>query len=181
MTFQELELKDLILISPSVFGDDRGFFMETYNKDVFSKAGLTMEFVQDNHSKSTEGVLRGLHFQNPPFAQGKLVRVTKGAIWDVVVDLRKSSPTYKKVAKVLLNDVDKRMLYVPVGFAHGFVSIEPCEVQYKCTNVYNKASELGIRWDDSDLAIDWTIENPLVSTKDQELPYLRDIESILNF
>jgi dTDP-4-dehydrorhamnose 3,5-epimerase len=93
MTFQELELKDLILISPSVFGDDRGFFMETYNKDVFSKAGLTMEFVQDNHSKSTEGVLRGLHFQNPPFAQGKLVRVTKGAIWDVVVDLRKSSPT----------------------------------------------------------------------------------------
>jgi dTDP-4-dehydrorhamnose 3,5-epimerase len=110
-----------------------------------------------------------------------LVRVTKGAIWDVVVDLRKSSPTYKKVAKVLLNDVDKRMLYVPVGFAHGFVSIEPCEVQYKCTNVYNKASELGIRWDDSDLAIDWTIENPLVSTKDQELPYLRDIESILNF
>jgi dTDP-4-dehydrorhamnose 3,5-epimerase len=181
MTFQELELKDLILISPSVFGDDRGFFMETYNKDVFSKAGLTMEFVQDNHSKSTEGVLRGLHFQNPPFAQGKLVRVTKGSIWDVVVDLRKNSPTYKKVAKVLLDDTDKRMLYVPIGFAHGFFSIEPCEVQYKCTNVYHKASELGIRWDDSDLAIDWTIENPLVSTKDQELPYLRDIESILNF
>lgn len=181
MKFQELELKDLILISPSVFGDDRGFFMETYNKATFAKAGLQIEFVQDNHSKSVAGVVRGLHFQNQPFAQGKLVRVSKGSIWDVVVDLRKNSPSYKKVAKILLDDVDKRMLYVPQGFAHGFVSIEACEVQYKCTNVYDKASELGIRWDDAELAIDWSIENPLVSTKDQELPYLKDIESILNF
>lgn len=181
MTFKELELKDLILITPAVFGDDRGFFMETYNKDTFAKAGLKMEFVQDNHSKSAAGVVRGLHFQNAPYAQGKLVRATKGSIWDVVVDLRKKSPTYKKVAKVLLDDKSKCMLYVPEGFAHGFVSIEDCEVQYKCTNLYHKDSELGIKWDDADLAIDWTIQNPLVSNKDQELPYLRDIESILNF
>jgi dTDP-4-dehydrorhamnose 3,5-epimerase len=181
MTFTELELKDLILITPTVFGDDRGFFMETYNKDAFKKAGLSAEFVQDNHSRSAAGVVRGLHFQNNPYAQGKLVRATKGSIWDVVVDLRKSSPTYRQVAKVLLDEVDKRMLYVPEGFAHGFVSIENCEVQYKCTNLYHKASELGIRWNDPELNIDWKIENPLVSTKDQELPYLKDIESVLNF
>lgn len=181
MTFKELELKDLILITPTIFGDDRGFFMETYNKDAFYKAGLPLEFVQDNHSKSTAGVIRGLHFQNVPYAQGKLIRVTKGSIWDIVVDLRKKSPTYKHVAKVLLDDKKKCMLYVPEGFAHGFVSIEDCEVQYKCTNLYHKASELGIKWDDNDLSIDWTVKNPLVSTKDQELPYLKDIESILNF
>ncbi|MGN6646775.1 MAG: dTDP-4-dehydrorhamnose 3,5-epimerase [Cytophaga sp.] len=181
MTFTELELKDLILITPNVFGDERGFFMETYNKQTFSNAGLSMEFVQDNHSKSTAGVLRGLHFQQHPYAQGKLVRATKGSIWDVVVDLRKDSPTYRKVAKVLLDDKDKRMLYVPVGFAHGFVTIEDCEVQYKCTNLYHKASEGGIRWDDPSLKIDWGIENPLVSTKDQELPYLDEIESSLTF
>ena len=181
MTFKELELKDLILITPAIFGDDRGFFMETYNKDAFYRAGLPMEFVQDNHSKSAAGVIRGLHFQNAPYAQGKLIRVTKGSIWDIVVDLRKKSPNYKQVAKVLLDDKNKCMLYVPEGFAHGFVSIEDCEVQYKCTNLYHKASELGIRWDDKDLAIDWTVKNPLVSTKDQELPYLKDNESILNF
>lgn len=181
MKFEELELKDLILITPNVFGDERGFFMETYNKNAFIAAGLSMEFVQDNHSKSSAGVLRGLHFQQHPYAQGKLVRATKGSIWDVVVDIRKNSPTYKKVAKVLLDDKDKRMLYVPVGFAHGFVSIEDCEVQYKCTNLYHKASEGGIRWDDPQLNIDWGIENPLVSTKDQELPYLGEIESHLTF
>lgn len=181
MKFEELELKDLILITPNVFGDERGFFMETYNKNTFIAAGLSMEFVQDNHSKSSAGVLRGLHFQQHPYAQGKLVRATKGSIWDVVVDIRKNSPTYKKVAKVLLDDKDKRMLYVPVGFAHGFVSIEDCEVQYKCTNLYHKASEGGIRWDDPQLNIDWGIENPLVSTKDQELPYLEEIESRLTF
>src|SRR6187431_3267771 len=113
MTFKELELKGLILITPNVFGDDRGFFMETYNKDTFSKAGLAMEFVQDNHSKSAAGVVRGLHFQNAPYAQGKLVRASKGSILDVVVDLRKKSPTYKQVAKVLLDDKSKCMLYVP--------------------------------------------------------------------
>ena len=181
MTFKELELKDLILISPNVFGDERGFFMESYNKDTFIKAGLAMEFVQDNHSCSSAGVVRGLHFQKEPFAQGKLVRVTKGSILDIVVDIRKNSPTYRKVARILLDDKDKNMLYVPVGFAHGFVSLEQCEVQYKCTNVYHKASEGGIRWDDPELNIDWGLLDPTVSTKDQELPYLRDIESSLNF
>jgi len=181
MKFEELELKDLILITPNVFGDERGFFMETYNKNAFITAGLNEEFVQDNHSKSSAGVLRGLHFQQHPYAQGKLVRATKGSIWDVVVDLRKNSPTYKKVAKVFLDDKDKRMLYVPIGFAHGFVSIEDCEVQYKCTNLYHKASEGGIRWDDPQLNIDWGIGNPVVSTKDQELPYLEEIESRITF
>ena len=181
MKFEELELKDLILITPNVFGDERGFFMETYNKNAFITAGLNEEFVQDNHSKSSAGVLRGLHFQQHPYAQGKLVRATKGSIWDVVVDLRKNSPTYKKVAKVFLDDKDKRMLYVPIGFAHGFVSIEDCEVQYKCTNLYHKVSEGGIRWDDPQLNIDWGIDNPLVSTKDQELPYLEEIESRITF
>ena len=181
MKFEELELKDLILITPNVFGDERGFFMETYNKNAFITAGLNEEFVQDNHSKSSAGVLRGLHFQKHPYAQGKLVRATKGSIWDVVVDLRKNSPTYKKVAKVFLDDKDKRMLYVPIGFAHGFVSIEDCEVQYKCTNLYHKASEGGIRWDDPQLNIDWGIGNPVVSTKDQELPYLEEIESRITF
>lgn len=181
MKFEELSLKDLILISPQVFGDERGFFLETYNKATFSKAGLGMEFVQDNHSRSSAGVVRGLHFQLPPFTQGKLIRATNGAILDVVVDLRKESPTYKGVAKVLLDDKDKRMLYVPEGFAHGFVSIQDCEVQYKCTNLYDKSSELGIRWDDPELNIDWGIINPIVSLKDQELPYLSKIESILLF
>lgn len=181
MKFEELNLKDLILITPQVFGDERGFFVETYNKATFAKAGLHMEFVQDNHSCSSAGVIRGLHFQLNPHAQGKLIRATKGAILDVVVDLRKNSPTYRGVAKVLLDDVDKRMLYVPEGFAHGFASIQNCEVQYKCTNLYHKASESGIRWDDPELKIDWGIENPVVSSKDQELPYLHAIESILTF
>ncbi len=181
MKFEELNLKDLILISPQVFGDERGFFLETYNKDAFTKAGLAMEFVQDNHSCSSAGVVRGLHFQHAPYAQGKLIRATRGAIYDVVVDLRKGSPTYRGVAKVLLDDIDKRMLYVPEGFAHGFVSIQNCEVQYKCTNLYHKSSEGGIRWDDPELNIDWGVQNPIVSIKDQELPYLSMIESILTF
>jgi dTDP-4-dehydrorhamnose 3,5-epimerase len=181
MKFEELQLKDLILITPNVFGDERGFFLETYNKGIFKKAGLEMEFIQDNHSCSSAGVIRGLHFQKKPFAQGKLVRASKGSILDVVVDLRADSPTYKKVAKVLLDDKDKRMLYVPEGFAHGFVSLEQCEVQYKCTNLYDKDSESGIRWDDPELNIDWGILNPIVSTKDQQLPYLHAIESLQLF
>ncbi|MBC7450805.1 MAG: dTDP-4-dehydrorhamnose 3,5-epimerase [Cytophagales bacterium] len=181
MKFEELSLKDLILISANVFGDERGFFLETYNKDIFSKAGLTMEFVQDNHSCSTAGVVRGLHFQHAPYTQGKLIRAAKDSILDVVVDLRKNSPTYKKAVTVLLDDTDKRMLYVPDGFAHGFVSLESCEVQYKCTNLYNKSSESGIRWDDPELNIDWGLTNPIVSEKDQQLPYLSEIESSLKF
>ena len=181
MKFEELNLKDLILITPRVFGDERGFFLETYNKEVFKKEGLDIEFIQDNHSCSTAGVIRGLHFQLSPFTQGKLVRATKGSILDVVVDLRKGSPTYKGVAKVLLDDKKKQMLYVPIGFAHGFVSLESCEVQYKCTNLYNKSSESGIRWDDPDLKIEWGIKDPIVSEKDMQLPYLSSIESSLEF
>jgi len=181
MKFEELNLKDLILITPQVFGDERGFFLETYNKEAFKKEGLDIEFIQDNHSCSTAGVIRGLHFQLPPFTQGKLVRATKGSILDVVVDLRKTSSTYKGVAKILLDDKKKQMLYVPVGFAHGFVSLENCEVQYKCTNLYNKSSESGIRWDDPDLKIEWGIKDPIVSEKDMQLPYLSTIESSLVF
>ena len=181
MKFEELHLKDLMLITPNVFGDERGFFMETYNKDAFTKAGLNMEFVQDNHSKSSAGVLRGLHFQKPPFAQGKLVRCTQGSILDVVVDLRKRSPTFLKTASILLDDKNKQMLYVPEGFAHGFISLEPCEVQYKCTNVYSKESEGGIIWNDPELSIDWRMNDPLVSDKDQLHPVLASIIRELPF
>jgi dTDP-4-dehydrorhamnose 3,5-epimerase len=181
MKFEELNLKDLILITPQVFADNRGFFLETYNREVFKKGGIDVEFIQDNHSCSSAGVIRGLHFQLAPYTQGKLIRATQGSILDVVVDLRKHSSTYKGVAKVLLDSKDKKMLYVPEGFAHGFVSLESCEVQYKCTNLYNKSAESGIRWDDPELNIDWEIKNPLVSEKDQQLPYLSKIESLLKF
>ncbi|MCU0416515.1 MAG: dTDP-4-dehydrorhamnose 3,5-epimerase [Cytophagaceae bacterium] len=181
MEFRALSLKDLILITPDVFGDSRGFFLESYNKETFTKAGLPVEFVQDNHSKSDQNVLRGLHFQRPPYTQGKLVRCIKGSIRDIVVDLRKSSPTYLKWEAVVLDDKSMQFLYVPEGFAHGFVTLEPCEVQYKCTNVYHKASEGGIRWSDPSLGLPWGIKEPIVSEKDQLLPTLNSQIDALPF
>jgi dTDP-4-dehydrorhamnose 3,5-epimerase len=181
MIFEELALKDLILITPNVFGDERGFFLESYNKEVFTKNGLPMEFVQDNHSKSSAGVIRGLHYQTAPFTQGKLVRCVKGSIIDVVVDLRKKSPTFSKVAYIPLDDKKMQMVYVPEGFAHGFVTLTPCEVQYKCTNIYNKNTEGGIRWNDPTLNIDWGISQPIVSEKDQLLPLFNEMISTCAF
>ena len=175
MQIIETKIKDLLVIKPDVFTDERGYFFETYNKERFAQHGLDMVFVQDNESQSTRGVLRGLHFQKPPFTQGKLVRVVKGAVMDVAVDLRKGSPTYGQWESVVLTEDNKFMYWIPEGFAHGFVCLEDQSVfTYKCTNVYNKASEGSIRWDDPDLNIDWGIDKPILSEKDKVSPLLKD-------
>jgi len=178
MEIVETGIPDLYIVKPTVFKDNRGYFFESYNKEAFLRYGIDQNFVQDNESKSGKGVLRGLHFQKPPFAQGKLVRVIKGAVRDVAVDLRKSSPTYGKWASVELTEENKWMYWVPPGFAHGFVTLEEDTVFfYKCTNIYNKASEGAIRWDDPDLNIDWGINNPLLSDKDKVSPFFKDFET----
>jgi dTDP-4-dehydrorhamnose 3,5-epimerase len=160
-------IQDLVLIQPDVFPDQRGYFFESFQKEKFLKLGIDAEFVQDNESMSQKNVLRGLHFQLPPFAQGKLVRVVKGAVLDVAVDLRKSSTTYGKWVSVTLDAKNKLMAWIPVGFAHGFLTLEDDTIfQYKCTNYYNKASEAGIIWNDPTLGIEWGTKEPLVSEKD---------------
>jgi len=154
----ETGIKDLVIIEPTVFGDNRGFFMETYSKKDFQEIGLNMDFVQDNHSKSKKGVLRGLHFQTK-HTQGKLVRAIKGSVWDVAVDLRKDSETFGKWYGLLLSEENKRMIYVPEGFAHGFVTLEDeTEFQYKCTDYYAPEYDSGIIWNDKDIAIEWPFE-----------------------
>ena len=151
--------------------------MEMY-ADKFAKEGLTMDFVQDNESKSSKGVLRGLHFQKPPYAQGKLVRVVKGSVMDVAVDLRKDSPTYGKWESVVLSEDNKLQFWIPEGFAHGFVTLEDETVfNYKCTNIYNKESEGSLLWNDPDINIDWNIENPILSEKDKVSPLFKNFET----
>ena len=175
MEIIETKIKDLLVIKPDVFYDERGYFFEGYNKERFAKLGLNMDFVQDNESKSMKGVLRGLHFQKPPFAQGKLVRVVKGSVMDVAVDLRKGSATYGQWESVLLTEDNKFMYWIPEGFAHGFVCLEDNSVfPYKCTNVYNKASEGSLRWNDPDLNVNWNIESPILSEKDKISPLFKD-------
>lgn len=160
-------IPDLWAIKPRVFEDPRGYFFESYNQTAFEKAGLRLNFVQDNQSLSHKGVLRGLHFQANPFAQGKLVRVITGAVLDVAVDIRKNSPTYGRHYDIELTEENKMMLYIPEGFAHGFSTLRDNTVfSYKCTNFYNKASEDCILWNDADLGIDWKTEQPLLSEKD---------------
>ncbi len=160
-------IKDLWLIRPRVFEDERGYFFESYNQSVFRNLGLDMVFVQDNQSLSHKGVLRGLHFQAPPYAQGKLVRVIKGAVLDVVVDIRKHSPTYGRNYAVELTEENKMLLYVPEGFAHGFLTLRDHTIfSYKCTNFYNKGAEDCLLWNDPDLAIDWNADAPLLAEKD---------------
>ena len=169
------EIPDVKIVEPQVFGDSRGWFVEQYNAGRYKAAGIDADFVQDNESKSMKGVLRGLHFQKPPFAQGKLVRVVKGAVMDVAVDLRKGSSTYGQWESVVLTEDNKFMYWIPEGFAHGFVCLEDHSVfTYKCTNVYNKASEGSIRWNDPDLGINWDIENPILSEKDKVSPMFKD-------
>ena len=154
MELIKTSIDGLLIIKPDVFKDDRGYFYESYNKERFAKAGLMMDFVQDNESKSDKGVLRGLHFQKPPFAQGKLVRVIKGSVMDVAVDLRKDSPTYGKWESVVLTEENKLQFWIPEGFAHGFVALEDNTIfNYKCTNVYNKESEGSILWNDPDINV----------------------------
>lgn len=177
----ETGIKDLIVIEPTVFGDNRGFFMESYSKKDFSEIGMDVEFVQDNHSKSKKGVLRGLHFQTQ-HVQGKLVRVTAGAVLDVAVDLRKDSPTFGKYYLVELTSDNKKMFYIPPGFAHGFLTLEDnTEFQYKCTDYYAPEFDSGVLWNDSDISIDWnfekyglSVDEILLSDKDKKQQTLKE-------
>lgn len=172
----------VLLINPKRFGDDRGWFTEVYNKSKFSDIGITDDFVQDNHSLSVPaGTLRGLHFQTPPYAQAKLVRCIRGKIFDVAVDVRCNSPTYGKWVGAELSAENGRQLYIPVGFAHGFVTLEPStEVTYKVTNFYSAANDGGIAWNDPEVNIDWPLPTgitPLLSPKDEKQPLLSEFQS----
>jgi dTDP-4-dehydrorhamnose 3,5-epimerase len=171
-------IQGLLVINPNVFGDDRGYFFESWSKKAYEDIGLNLDFVQDNQSLSHKGVLRGLHFQNPPFAQGKLVRVIKGAVIDIVVDIRKGSITYGQYFAINLSEDNQKVLWIPQGFAHGFVSLKNDTVfNYKCTEVYNKEAEGGLFWNDPDLGIDWGISTPIVSEKDMVAVNFKDFKS----
>ena len=173
--FKRLKIPDVILIKPLVFEDERGFFMETYKKSDFEKAGIKGDFIQDNHSKSKYGVLRGLHFQREPYAQAKIVRAVRGVIYDVAVDLRRNSPTFGKWVGVILSEYNKWQLYIPRGFAHGFLVLsDVAEVVYKVDNVYAPDYEGGIIWNDPGISIDWPVDDPIVSEKDRKWPTLRE-------
>lgn len=174
--FVKTKIPDVILIKPKVFGDERGFFMETYKKEDFEKAGIKGEFVQDNHSRSRYGVLRGLHFQKEPYAQAKIVRCVRGVIFDVAVDLRRDSPTFGKWVGVILSEFNKHQLYIPRGFAHGFcVLSEVAEVVYKVDNKYAPDYEGGVIWNDEDIGIEWPIDEPILSEKDKKWPTLKEL------
>jgi dTDP-4-dehydrorhamnose 3,5-epimerase len=180
MNIQQTNIKDLVILTPDVFEDERGCFFEAYNKNKFNGLGIDIDFVQDNQSFSQKGTLRGLHYQNPPFAQTKLVRVLQGEIMDVAVDLRKDSPTYGKHFGIRLTAENKKQLLVPQGFAHGFsVLSETAVVLYKCDQFYNKDSEGGIRFDDATLNIDWgmDLKDAIVSEKDLVLPDFENCNS----
>ena len=180
MQIDTTSLPDVLILTPKRFGDDRGWFMETFNAARVAEAGLNLSFVQDNHSMSAKvGTLRGLHFQTPPHAQDKLVRCSKGAILDVAVDIRRGSPTYGKWTAVELTEANGKQLLVPKGFLHGFVTrSENTEVQYKCTDVYAPDCDGGIRWDDAEIGIDWGLTgDPVLSAKDTVAPLLRDYDS----
>ena len=180
MAIETTPIQDLVIINPTVFEDARGYFFEAYNQNTLVAEGININFVQDNQSFSKRGTLRGLHYQNPPFAQTKLVRVLQGEIMDVVVDLRKESPTYGQHFTIKLSAENKKQLLIPHGFAHGFsVLSETAIVFYKCDQFYNKASEGGIRFDDPALNINWGIDltTAIVSDKDMELPNFSDCNS----
>jgi len=169
MEFEKTTIEGLLILKPRIFNDERGYFYESYNKTSFAENGFDIEFVQDNQSLSQKGVLRGLHFQAPPFEQGKLVRVIQGSVLDVAVDIRPHSPTYGQYVSVLLSGENKTQFWIPPGFAHGFLTLEDNTLFcYKCTGPYSKESECAILWNDPQLNIDWNIEKPIVSTKDQE-------------
>jgi dTDP-4-dehydrorhamnose 3,5-epimerase len=179
MNIIETKLSGLLLIEPNVFEDSRGYFLESYNIETFKNVGIEVNFIQDNQSLSCKGTLRGLHFQNPPYAQVKLVRAVTGSIIDVAVDIRKGSKTYGQYYSVNLTNENKKMLYIPEGFAHGFLTLEDNTiVQYKCSNLYDKESEGGIIWNDPDIGIDWqlTIE-PIISEKDKNNKNFKKVNS----
>lgn len=179
MEVRDTPIAGLKIVQPKVWGDARGHFFESYSEAAFKEAVLPTDFVQDNQSLSAKGILRGLHFQKPPYAQGKLVRVIKGAVLDVVVDLRSSSPTYGQHHAIELNEDNKTMFWIPPGFAHGFLTLADDTIfVYKVTGLYNKESEGGLLWNDPALGIDWGIENPLLSDKDRIQPLLSELPVI---
>lgn len=172
------KIQGLLVIQPKVFRDKRGYFFESFRLDLLRKEGVTENFVQDNESESGKNVLRGLHFQNPPYAQGKLIRVIKGSVLDVVVDIRKDSPTYGEHFSLELNEDNKTIFWIPPGFAHGFLTLKDETIfQYKCTQYYNKNSEGSIHWNDPDLKINWLVDSPAVSEKDEQAPAFRTLET----
>ncbi|WP_230279977.1 dTDP-4-dehydrorhamnose 3,5-epimerase [Croceicoccus sp. Ery15] len=179
MNIVETRLPGVLIIEPRVFGDERGFFMESWNKARFAEAGLDIDFVQDNHSRSSRGVLRGMHFQNPG-PQGKLVRVVSGAVYDVAVDLRRSSETFGQWVGVELSAANHRMLWVPEGFAHGFLTLEDgTDFLYKCRGAYDPSAEHSLAWDDPDVGIEWPLDGiePIVSAKDAHAAPLGQVEA----
>lgn len=179
MEFIKTKFDGAWLIKPKVFEDSRGFFLESYSRKTFTEKGIDADFVQDNHSLSVQkGVLRGLHFQNPPFTQAKLVRATKGAVFDVIVDIRKNSATYGQWEGYELTEKNFLMLYVPKGFLHGFCTLEDnTEFQYKCDNFYTPDSEGGVIWNDPTLKINWPVKDPILSEKDKLHPQFKDFNS----
>lgn len=180
MKFTKTKLDGVVIIEPDVFGDNRGFFMESWNKKKMEEAGLYYDFVQDNHSKSTvKGSLRGIHFQKGEKAQAKLVRCVKGAVLDVAVDLRKNSPTFKQWVGVELSAENKKQLLIPRGFGHGFVTLtDDAEFLYKADNYYAPEADAGIRWNDQDIGVEWGIENPILSEKDKKNPFIKDCKEL---
>jgi dTDP-4-dehydrorhamnose 3,5-epimerase len=180
--FQRTKIPGVVLIKPRVFEDDRGFFMETYKQSDFKEAGIDVSFVQMNHSKSTKGVIRGLHFQKEPYAQSKLVRCIKGKIFDVAVDVRKDSEYFGKYVSAELSEENKQLLFIPKGFAHGFqVLSEEAEIEYLVDNEYAPEYENGIIWNDENINVEWPIDNLIVSKKDERLIGLINFENIINF
>ena len=176
MEIIKTKIDGVVIVEPKVFGDHRGFFMESWSKRTFEEAGLHYDFVQDNHSSSTvKGTLRGIHFQQSPMAQAKIVRVTRGAVMDVAVDLRKGSPTYLQWVSVELSAENKRQFYIPRGFGHGFVTLtDHVEFLYKADNYYAPEADGGIRWNAPELGIDWGVTDPVLSEKDTKSPFLKD-------
>jgi dTDP-4-dehydrorhamnose 3,5-epimerase len=184
MKFTETKISGVMIIEPKVFGDPRGFFMESYKKSVFVADGITEDFIQDNHSRSAKGVLRGLHFQLKPYGMGKLVRAIRGEIFDVAVDVRRNSPTFGQWVSEFLSEENKKMLYLPSGIAHGFLSLsEITEIYYKCTAEYNAQSERGLIWSDPAVGISWPKIGmaPILSERDKQNVLLKDLETNFDF
>ena len=181
MNITKTKIEGLIIIEPQIFNDSRGCFFESWNAKKFKQLVVNEDFVQDNQSVSSKGVLRGLHFQNPPYAQAKLVSVIKGSVLDVVVDLRENSLTYGMHFSVILSEENNKRIFIPKGFAHGFLSLEDNTVfNYKCSDYYNKESEGSLLWNDEDLKIDWQIDNPLVSKKDLQADLFKNFKTKFN-
>ena len=177
----ETEIPDLVLLETNAHGDARGFLVETFREDAWREHGVDVEFVQENQSRSSGGILRGLHFQLRP-GQAKLVRCARGNIWDVAVDLRRNSPTYRRWEGVELSDQNHRQLFVPAGFAHGFCTLSPeADVAYKLSSYYDPETEAGVRWDDPEIGIEWPIQNPILSDRDKLAPTLAEIADELPF